>query len=563
MAEKKLTLKQALAALWQQAEDTFATQTDVGKVSSFAYGVSATAVGTAAKVITLQGVTGWTLKDGAIIAVSFTNGTNTANNPTFNVNETGAKRVKYNGSQIGSTNKDFAGTSLVQFYYYDGTNWVWFFRDYGQAEDEVVNGYYYQGKFYKESTHTTEFVGESDKLYLDLGSAKLYVATGQSSFRQVGGTLDVNYDTTNHKITKTNDGTTTDVVTAATIVSDGGAVTNVSYDSTNKKVVQTKGGSNSDVLTRANAQDLVGRGENSGVASLDSSGKIPTSQLPSYVSDVLEYANQAAFPATGEASKIYVAKDTNLTYRWGGSSYVEISPSIALGETSSTAYAGDKGKANADKLLTIESGAKDNIKLGYYKAADKLFYATKNGSTYSDAIAGEAGKLYFDQTNSKYYYFNGSTFSLLTEPGSQVNVLEGVKDSSGTDLTITNKKVQLSKAAVGLGNVTNDAQVKRSEMGVANGVATLNSSGVVPTEQIPNSVKNIVTGYYNYNTSTNKGEFFSDSSKTQAVVGEDNKLYKDNTNNLVYVFDGNEFALLNGDYFAVTQTELNEILGIS
>ncbi len=74
-------------------------------------------------------------------------------------------------------------------------------------------------------------------------------------------------------------------------------------------------------------------------------GKVPSSQLPSYVDDVLEYSGKSKFPTPGEAGKIYVDTTTNLTYRWGGSSYVEISASLALGETSSTAYAGDKGKA--------------------------------------------------------------------------------------------------------------------------------------------------------------------------------------------------------------------------
>ena len=89
------------------------------------------------------------------------------------------------------------------------------------------------------------------------------------------------------------------------------------------------------------------KGTANGLAELDSNSKVPAAQLPSYVDDVLEYANLAAFPATGEDSKIYVAEDTNKTYRWSGSAYVEISESLALGETSSTAYAGDKGAANA------------------------------------------------------------------------------------------------------------------------------------------------------------------------------------------------------------------------
>lgn len=92
-----------------------------------------------------------------------------------------------------------------------------------------------------------------------------------------------------------------------------------------------------------------------GLIQADSTGKIPSSVLPSYVDDVLEYDSLSAFPDTGESGKIYIAKDTNLTYRWSGSTYTEISQSLALGETSSTAYAGDKGKANRDALNTLPS----------------------------------------------------------------------------------------------------------------------------------------------------------------------------------------------------------------
>ena len=77
-------------------------------------------------------------------------------------------------------------------------------------------------------------------------------------------------------------------------------------------------------------------------------GTIPQANLPSYVDDVLEYSAKSSFPKTGETGKIYVDTTTNLTYRWGGSSYVEISPSLALGETSSTAFRGDRGKIAYD-----------------------------------------------------------------------------------------------------------------------------------------------------------------------------------------------------------------------
>lgn len=97
------------------------------------------------------------------------------------------------------------------------------------------------------------------------------------------------------------------------------------------------------------------KGAKNGIATLDENGLVPSSQLPSYVDDVLEYDSQSAFPETGETGKIYLAKDNNKQYRWSGTQYVEISSSLALGITSSTAYAGDKGKANADDIAKIKA----------------------------------------------------------------------------------------------------------------------------------------------------------------------------------------------------------------
>lgn len=91
------------------------------------------------------------------------------------------------------------------------------------------------------------------------------------------------------------------------------------------------------------------------IASVNASaivGTIPSSNLPSYVDDVLEYSGTSNFPTTGETGKIYVDTSTNKIYRWGGTSYVVISDTIALGETSSTAYRGDRGKTAYDHSQT-------------------------------------------------------------------------------------------------------------------------------------------------------------------------------------------------------------------
>ena len=95
---------------------------------------------------------------------------------------------------------------------------------------------------------------------------------------------------------------------------------------------------------------LTQKGVAGGVATLDNVGKVPAAQLPSFVDDILEYDSLSDFPEEGESGKIYVATDTNRQYRWSGTQYTEISKSLALGETSSTAYRGDRGKAAYDHI---------------------------------------------------------------------------------------------------------------------------------------------------------------------------------------------------------------------
>ena len=122
------------------------------------------------------------------------------------------------------------------------------------------------------------------------------------------------------------------------------------------------------------------KGSAGGVAELDANGMVPSAQLPSYVDDVLEYASLSAFPATGESGKIYVALDTNKTYRWSGSAYVEISPSLALGETSSTAYRGDRGKTAYDHSQ-VTSGNPHNVtaaEVGLGNVANERQYSALN-----------------------------------------------------------------------------------------------------------------------------------------------------------------------------------------
>ena len=120
-------------------------------------------------------------------------------------------------------------------------------------------------------------------------------------------------------------------------------------------------------------------------------GTIPQANLPSYVDDVLEYSSKSSFPQTGETGKIYVDTATNLTYRWGGSSYVEISPSIAIGETSSTAYRGDRGKIAYDHSQA--TGNPHNLtlaNLGINATATELNYMDGVTSSVQTQLNGKA-----------------------------------------------------------------------------------------------------------------------------------------------------------------------------
>ena len=133
-------------------------------------------------------------------------------------------------------------------------------------------------------------------------------------------------------------------------------------------------------------------------------GTIPSENLPSYVDDVVEVENYDALPETGEAGKIYVDLQTNKTYRWSGSTYVEISASLALGETSSTAFRGDYGKAAYDHaqakgsefasgLYKITTNAEGHVTgaVAVTKEDIASLGIPEKDTTYADATASKSG----------------------------------------------------------------------------------------------------------------------------------------------------------------------------
>lgn len=101
-------------------------------------------------------------------------------------------------------------------------------------------------------------------------------------------------------------------------------------------------------------------GESNGVAPLGDNGLIPSQYIPGGLDEIQEYENKAGFPPTGEDNIYYFDKETNLMYRWGGTTYVPVNPSLALGETQETAYRGDRGKIAYDHSQ-LTSGNPHNV----------------------------------------------------------------------------------------------------------------------------------------------------------------------------------------------------------
>ena len=202
----------------------------------------------------------------------------------------------------------------------------------------------------------------------------------------------------------------------------------------------------SDVTSGTFALDRIPTITDAKIAGMSASkltGTIPTANLPSYVDDVVEGATTEDFPETGEAGKIYVATSTNKTYRWSGSGYVEISASLALGTTSSTAFRGDygniaythataKGAAFGSGLYKITTNAQ-----GHVTAATAV---TKNDITALGIPAQDTN------TNTTYTLTkSGSTITLSGSDGSSTSVTDANTTYSLGSFGITATAAELNK----------------------------------------------------------------------------------------------------------------------
>ena len=283
-------------------------------------------------------------------------------------------------------------------------------------------------------------------------------------------------------------------------------VTDKLEDALQKEIEDRKAGDTT--ITNSLNAFISTKGQPGGLAELDSTGKVPAAQLPSYVDDVLEFSTKAQFPQTGETGKIYVAKDTNLTYRWTGTQYLEISQSLALGETPSTAYPGDKGKANRDALnsmptkltsyLTPTTSTGELVKINYkYTSKDGLNYGplqddnidipsatTTNAGAMSAIDKGRLDDLY-------------NEFGSIQNPGDKLdslpnNLVTGIDATSrnATSVTINYKQSDLSAASNSYANPITKSQTIPAATQSAAGVMTASDKQNLDVN-IPNRITNL------------------------------------------------------------------------
>lgn len=283
-------------------------------------------------------------------------------------------------------------------------------------------------------------------------------------------------------------------------------VTDKLEDALQKEIEDRKAGDTT--ITNSLNAFISTKGQPGGLAELDSTGKVPAAQLPSYVDDVLEFSTKAQFPQIGETGKIYVSKDTNLTYRWTGTQYLEISQSLALGETPSTAYPGDKGKANRDALnsmptkltsyLTPTTSTGELVKINYkYAAKDGLNYGplqddnidipsatTTNAGAMSAIDKGRLDDLY-DEFGS----IENPGDKLDSLPNNLVTSLDATSRNAST-VTINYKQSDLSAASNSYANPITKSQTIPAATQSAAGVMTATDKQNLDVN-IPNRITNL------------------------------------------------------------------------
>lgn len=143
------------------------------------------------------------------------------------------------------------------------------------------------------------------------------------------------------------------------------------------------------------------KGVANGVATLDGSGLIPTNQLPSYVDDVLDFANLAAFPGTGISGKIYVALDSSDIYRWSGSSYIKVSDAVSMSDAATKLATARNIVLGGDATGSVAFDGSSNVTLSVTVNDDSHNHVIGNVDGLSTSLASKALATDLTNTNTR------------------------------------------------------------------------------------------------------------------------------------------------------------------
>lgn len=180
------------------------------------------------------------------------------------------------------------------------------------------------------------------------------------------------------------------------------------------------------------------KNQNNGYAGLDAGGKVASAQLPSYVDDVIEAANYAALPVTGETSKIYVALDLNKIYRWSGSTYVEIAASPG---TTDNVPEGTTNKYFSNTLARGAFSASTGISITEGAISTTITQYTDAGARAAISVtdAGGDGSLGYNSSTGVITYTGpGSTdYRAAFTAGTGITISSGVIASTVSDTNTT------------------------------------------------------------------------------------------------------------------------------
>lgn len=205
--------------------------------------------------------------------------------------------------------------------------------------------------------------------------------------------------------------------------------------------------------------DTSREGVANGIATLDASGLVPTGQLPSFVDDVLEYTDYASFPVTGEAGKIYVALDTNKTYRWSGSAYIYITSgavdSVAGKTGVVTLVKGDVGLGSVDNT----SDANKPISTATQSALDgKEPSIGAKGTAFNKSFGATAGTVSEGDHNHDGAYEPADADILKADTTDELTVgFTTTVEVLGSDTITPSFATQAIKTRTCAGNVTINA----------------------------------------------------------------------------------------------------------